>query len=156
MTKLMRAMVVMSLAAVAISCGVFVLEKNEAKPRAMSHAPLWPQDSSIALANRQRETVVAFVLPHCDCTAATVADVARMMKQHPKALAYLMFVRPQTEAEGWEVDEHWSTAAGIANAVVLPDPGGLEQARFGARSGDVFVYDATGALEAGGVQVASR
>ncbi|MFT3838935.1 MAG: hypothetical protein QM723_18285 [Myxococcaceae bacterium] len=156
MTKLMKAMVMLSVAAVAVSCGVFVMEKNNAQPRALAHPSAWPEDASIAQANRNRETVVAFVQPHSGSTLETLANVDLLMKKHPNALAYVMFERAANAEEGSEVDQHWLTATQIPGAVVLPDPGGALQARFGARPGEMMVYDASGALEQAELKVASR
>jgi len=145
----MKLMVAVSVAAVAMSFGVFMLERAEARPiAAETHPDRWPAQSSIALALK-RETVVAFVHPHCQCAQAALEGLKKTMQAHPKALAYVMFVRPAAMDEGWEVDEHWDAAAAMASAVVLPDPAGAEAARFGAGTGDIVVYDETGALERG-------
>lgn len=156
MTKLMKAMLMLSVAAAAISCGVFAMEKNEAAPRALAHPKAWPVEASIAQANHNRETVVAFVQPHSARTLETLANVSLLMKQHPNALAYVLYERAANAEEGSEVDQHWLTATQIPGAVVLPDPGGALQARFGARAGEMIIYDAAGALEQGELKVASR
>jgi hypothetical protein len=146
MTSMMKMMIAVSLAAVAMSFGLFVLERAEAKAvPAETHPDRWPAQSSIAL-GLKRETVVAFIHPHCQCAVSALNDLKKTMAAHPMALAYVMFVRPDSMEEGWEVDEHWRSAAAMS-AVVLPDPGGAEAARFGANTGDVVVYDESGALE---------
>jgi hypothetical protein len=127
------------------------------RPGAPAHAPAhWPAASRMTL-DRTRPTLVMLAHPKCDCTRASLTELAELMARAPhRTRAYVVFMKPTGVEDNWEHTDLWNTAARIPDASVLVDDDGREAARFGAEtSGQALLYDATGRLVfAGGTTVA--
>ncbi len=127
------------------------------RPGAPAHAPArWPAASRMTL-DRTLPTLVMLAHPKCDCTRASLAELAELMARAPhRTRAYLVFVKPTGVEDHWERTDLWNAAARIPDVSVLVDDDGREAARFGAEtSGQALLYDATGRLLfAGGTTVA--
>jgi hypothetical protein len=117
--------------------------------------PQWPAESAIARMT-DRPTLVLFLHPKCPCSRATVAELERLPVLVPgHSLPDICIVASAPRALG---DLWWSTpflerAAGLPNARLVRDSGGVETTLFGARiSGTVLLFDSDGnRLYAGGV-----
>jgi hypothetical protein len=127
------------------------------RPGAPARAPvLWPAASRMTL-DGTRPTLVMLAHPKCDCSRASVAELAELMARAPhRTRAYVVFTKPTGVEANWERTNLWNAAASIPDVSVLADDDGREAARFGAEtSGQVLLYDATGRLVfAGGATVA--
>ena len=101
---------------------------------------------------------MAFPPLRCDCTRASLAELAEVLARavtRPKT--YLLFLRPEGLADGWEQTDLWQTAASLPDVTVIRDEDGLEARRFGAAtSGQTLLYDADGTLRFSGGITGSR
>ncbi|MGH9361550.1 MAG: RedB protein, partial [Thermoanaerobaculia bacterium] len=95
-----------------------------------------------------RSTLLMFAHPHCPCTRASVAELARLMPRLGDRLtAYVLVVQPPGTDDEWAATGLGERAAGIPGVTTLADRGGAEAARFGATtSGITLLYDADGRL----------
>ncbi|NUP06540.1 MAG: RedB protein [Polyangiaceae bacterium] len=93
-------------------------------------------------------SLIMLVHPQCPCSRASIAELSRVMgKVGDRVHARVFFLRPEGEAEGWEVSDLWKSAEAIPGVVVTSDPNGEKAAAFGAKtSGQVVLYDAEGEL----------
>jgi len=132
----------------AIGAGARVLWSYQSTPG--EHAAerrLWPAASRLPR-DPARPTLVLVAHPHCACTRASLAELAGLMRRlRGRVAARVVFVRPAGLPAGWERTDTWRTAQGIPEVTVWADPGGVEAARFGARtSGQVLLYGQDGRL----------
>jgi hypothetical protein len=111
---------------------------------AQSH---WPADSLLAR-SASGPTVVLLAHPQCSCTLASLEELREALARadvRPKT--YVLFLKPEGFANGWEQTDSWRIAAAIPDVTVVRDDSGREANRFGAAtSGQTFLYDAGGAL----------
>jgi hypothetical protein len=76
---------------------------------------------------------------------------------HGNIDAWVLFLRPEGAAPGWENTGSWETAAAIPGVRVRADEDGAAAKLFGAEtSGHVLLYDAAGTLCFSGGITASR
>ena len=140
--------------ATCIFAGLGVLVDHAAAPGAAALAPeRWPVESSLPRDDR-RPTLIALLHPECPCSQATVAELQRLVARLPDRLAIdVVLLAPAAGEASWDEGAMRTALAGLPGARVHDDPGGVESARFGARtSGQVLLYDAGGALRfAGGI-----
>lgn len=75
-------------------------------------------------------------------------ELARIVARRPgRAVAVVLFLRPEGFAQGWERTDLWRAAEAIPGVTALADPGGVEARRFGARtSGQVTLSGPDGRL----------
>jgi hypothetical protein len=117
------------------------------RPGVPAHAPaLWPQGSAINL-DPNRPTLVMLVHPRCDCTQASLDELAELMARAPQAAAfYVVFMKPPSSDSTWDDTRLWRTASAIPGLTVIHDDG-RETARFGAEtSGQILLYGPDGHL----------
>ena len=117
------------------------------------HPARWPGESRIPRGSNH-PTLVMFVHPRCPCSRASLAELDRITQLSGQAAeTFIVFLRPDDTAAGWEQTDIWASAQRIANGHVVTDVAGTEAARFGAEtSGQVLLYDAAGELKfAGGI-----
>lgn len=107
----------------------------------------WPRTSSLQLA-ADRPSVIMFAHPHCPCTKASMAELARLADAlGPRAAVQVVLVRPEGTEAGFEEGDVAERAAKIPGAKVVIDRDAREANRFVAKtSGSVVVYGATGTL----------
>jgi hypothetical protein len=107
----------------------------------------WPPASRLAR-DASRATLVMVAHPRCACTRASLAELGVLLQRlRGRVSAHVIFVRPAGTPEGWEETDTWRTARGIPGVTVWKDEGGIEAARFAARtSGQVLLYDRAGRL----------
>lgn len=103
----------------------------------------WPSQSALKPAPGKM-TVVAFLHPRCVCSKATVKQLIKTATPHPEVSVIVpVFAPAEPDGEAWEQAEYVSMIrAGLPNAQVVMDRGGIEAKRFDApTSGVILVYD---------------
>jgi hypothetical protein len=139
----------------AVAFGSARLLSYELMPGAPGTPPRsWPADPPSAREavhtrlDPRRAHLVMIAHPHCPCTRASIAELARIMaRSRESAVATVLFYRPRQSPPGWERTDLWRSAAAIPGVTVLADPEGHEAQRFGAvTSGHVLLYDRAGNL----------
>lgn len=130
-----------------LSVGAGVLWRYQTTPGRRAGAASWPAASRIPL-DRQRPTLVLVAHPRCPCTRASLAELTETLRRlRGRVATHVVFVRPIDTPQGWEQTDTWRSARGIPGATVWTDVGGVEAARFGARtSGQVLLYATDGRL----------
>lgn len=119
-----------------------------ATPGAASNPPrAWPADTALAR-SATRYTLVVVAHPKCPCTHATVSELARMMTDLRGSVGvFMLFVRGEARAPGWQETELWRRAAAIDGVELVDDFEGREAARFGAHtSGATLLFSPEGEL----------
>jgi hypothetical protein len=138
----------------AVSSGTLVLWRYSMTPGDPGSPPQhWPQASSIPLSGTGH-TLVMLVHPHCSCSRASLAELAKVMTRTDfDARAWVLFLKPAGFGEDWEKTDLWRRAEEIPRVTVVLDEGGREAELFGARtSGQVLLFESTGQLVfAGGI-----
>jgi hypothetical protein len=111
----------------------------------------WPQNTRLVRAT-DRPTVVMLAHPLCDCTRASLGELAEALgRTRIKPRTYVVFLKPTSMPEGWEKSGLWESAAQLPDTTIVRDDDGLEAERFGAlTSGQTMVYDAQGSLRFSG------
>jgi hypothetical protein len=139
---------------VVVSGGTAALWKYSMTPgEPADPPPQWPEDVSIPLAENAH-TLVMLVHPHCSCTRASMAELAKIMTRLGEAAkAYVMFMKPEGFGKDWEKTDLWRRAEEIPGVTPILDEEGRYAARFGAKtSGQIVAFDPSGKLLfAGGI-----
>jgi hypothetical protein len=117
----------------------------------------WPGPTTLVRA-ADRPTLVVLAHPQCDCTRATLGELAEVLARTPNPpKTYVLFLRPVGFAAGWEQSSLWQTAKRLPDVTVLRDDDGAEARRFGAEtSGQTLLYDDRGVLAFSGGITGSR
>lgn len=107
----------------------------------------WPAASRIPR-DGARPTLVMMAHPQCVCTRASVGELENLMQRVRGRMAVrVVFVTPRGAARSWTESDTWRTVQRMPGVTSWIDEGGLEAARFGARtSGQVFLFAADGRL----------
>lgn len=110
-------------------------------------AARWPAASTVPRV-KGRPTIVVFVHPKCICSRATAAELAEVMRdERHGATVDVVVIEPNGVAAGWANEGTWDGFKTLPRASMVIDRGGVEAARFGAKtSGYVLAYDANGSL----------
>lgn len=108
----------------------------------------WPQETSVARGSEKKTSLVIFAHPHCPCSEASVGELERLMPHlRDTANIFVVFVKPKGLTEDWAKEALWKRAEAIPGVRTLLDNGGVEAAKFGAKtSGQTFLYDPQGQL----------
>lgn len=140
--------------ATAVGVGLAALWRYESTPGRAAQPPArWPADTGLTR-RAGMPTLVLFAHPHCPCTRATIAELAKLMTEcHGEVDALVLFVRPPGMAAAWERTDLWNSAGAISGVRIATDEGAIESRRFGAlTSGQALLYAADGRLLfAGGI-----
>ena len=131
-----------------VVAGLLWLASYENRPGPGAAAPpRWPVQSRIDR-DPAGPTLLLFAHPLCDCTRASLAELAEIMaRASPVPRAYVVFVDPGGLPGGWETSENLRAASLIHGALTSIDRNGLEARRFGAHtSGQVLLYAVDGRL----------
>jgi len=132
----------------AVVAGLAALMEYDNRPGPAADAPVtWPVATGIA-ADPAGPTLVMFAHPRCDCTRASVDELAELMaRAEGRPRAYVVFIKPGRVPGGWEQSALWRRAASIPGVAVVRDDHGHEARRFGVQtSGQVVLYDRRGQL----------
>jgi len=143
---------------VAIGAGLGIIWNYQNSPGAEGTPPTeWPISSQLQPVVG-RPTLVMFAHPKCPCSRASIGELERLVsKCQGRVAVYVLFLRPQGFAEGWERTDLWESAARIPDVTVISDPGGVEAKRFNSEtSGMSVLYDAARHLIFAGGITASR
>jgi hypothetical protein len=103
-------------------------------------------------------TLVFVAHPQCDCTRASLDELAEILARAPKRpKTYVLFLKPSTVDDGWGQTDLWRRARAIEGVTALRDDDGAEARRFDvATSGQTFLYDKSGAVIFSGGITGSR
>ena len=132
--------------------GLYVVWAYDNAPGLPAKAgPVWPQHTALERAT-DRPTIVLLAHPLCDCTRATLGELAEALaRASVKPKTYVVFLKPSSMPEGWEKSSLWASAEKLPHTTIVRDDDGLEAERFGAlTSGQTMVYDAQGSLRFSG------
>ena len=139
------------------TAGLAWMARYANRPGAAADAPaLWPAGSAIQR-DLHRPTLIMLVHPRCDCTRASLAELAELVARtshRPKTV--VVFIRPQGVDNHWEETALWRMASGIPDTTVMRDERGSEASRFKAdTSGQTLLYGSDGRLQfSGGTTIA--
>jgi hypothetical protein len=134
------------------AAGLFFVWQYDNAPGLPANAgPTWPVQTSLIRA-ADRPTVVFLAHPLCDCTRASIGELAEALaRSTTKPRTYVVFLKPSTMPDGWEQSDLWRSAATLPSTTIIRDDDGREAERFGAlTSGQTLVYDAHGVLRFSG------
>src|SRR5262245_51143082 len=143
---------------VAAVLGLSVIWKYDNQPGAAAKAPAsWPATSALAR-TPGKPTLVLLAHPHCSCTPASLSELAEVLaRAGTPPTTYVVFLKPEEFANGWEKTTLWKTAASIRGVTPVRDDDGREAQRFGgATSGQTLLYDGDGVLRFSGGITGSR
>ena len=106
-----------------VALGMGLLMSYSFAAGASADAPAgWPAASKLQLA-KDRPTLVLVAHPHCSCTRASIAELARLMTRLSGQLeGYMVFIKPEGLGDGWEVTDLWESACS-SSADMSPAPG---------------------------------
>jgi hypothetical protein len=117
----------------------------------------WPAESRMTR-DLSGPTLVLLAHPRCDCTRASLSELAELMARAPvRPRAFVVFIKPGRVGDEWERTALWTLASRIPGVAVLRDDSGAEASRFGAAtSGQTLLYDKQGRLTFSGGVTAAR
>lgn len=138
--------------------GLWVVWAYENRAGASASAPEeWPGQSGLTRASTG-STLILLAHPRCPCTQASLGELAEVLaRTNTPPKTYVLFLKPDGFAEGWEHTDLWQLASTLPNATLVRDDDGIEARRFGAvTSGQTLLYDARGRLAFSGGITGSR
>ena len=141
-----------------VVAGLTALMRYDNRPGASANAPsTWPESSPL-VRDVEGPTIVMLAHPRCDCTKASLAELAELMaRAGTRPRAYVVFIRPALVGDDWVDTDLWHAASAISGVHVVRDDRGEEVRRFGAQtSGQILVYSQAGRLLYSGGTTASR
>lgn len=143
----MLALGIASWALLVIGGFVWLAEYSGAPGRSARAPETWPAASAIDRDER-RPTLLVVLHPRCSCSAATLVEVRRLLRDAPVAPdTWLVFTRPPGVAPDWHESATFTEASAMRGVHVLVDDGGVESARFdAATSGQTLLYATDGRL----------
>jgi hypothetical protein len=132
----------------ALAVGIGAMLEYEMTPTESAQVRAhWPADSRL-VRDRQRPTLLMFVHPQCPCSRASLSELEILASDcGHQATIQILFVRPPGFEPDWERTDLFARAERIEGVRVLCDIGGVEAARFGAKSsGQIFLFGSDGQL----------
>ena len=132
----------------AVAFGVNVLWRYSTTPgRPGTPPPDWPASAPIER-DAGRASLVMFLHPQCECSQATVGELAILMAHATgKVDADLFFYWPSSETSAWAKTDLWRKASAIPGVRVHDDREAAVAQTFGAyTSGQTLLYDPRGHL----------
>ena len=141
-----------------VAGGLAIVAAYDNRPGVSAQAaPSWPEASRL-VRTADQPTLVMVVHPRCDCSRASIAELAELMaraKVRPRA--YVAILKPEGLSEDWDVTGIRHAAMRIPGVKVIRDEGGVEARSFGAQtSGQTYLYDSGGRLMFSGGITAAR
>jgi hypothetical protein len=140
--------------AAAVVAGIVALNRHAAEPAAPGSPPLSRPRGNPTDPPTGDAYLAMFAHPRCPCTAASLAELARVLARCGGRLrADVFFYRPEGSPDSWTRTSNRRAAESIPGVRAVDDVGGGEAARFGATtSGHAILYGADGArLFSGGI-----
>jgi hypothetical protein len=132
----------------AVAFGISTLWKFSTTAGPSGTAPVdWPENAPVQR-KAGRPTLVLFAHPQCECTKATLGELAIIMAHTGGQLdADVFFYLPSTEPDTWARTDLWRLASAIPGVRVHQDRQAAVAQSFGAlTSGQTLLYDAGGRL----------
>jgi hypothetical protein len=137
--------------------GLVMLWRYASTPAGESEPRLhWPPNSQISLGSDE-PTLVMFVHPHCPCTRASIAELAKIAAHGVGQFkGWVVLYKPTESHENWEQTDLAQSAAAIPGMHVVADADGRLARLFRVTtSGHALLYDTAGdLLFSGGITVA--
>src|SRR5262245_2556179 len=127
----------------AAAAGLGWLMGYDTTPGVAANAPsVWPAGSHIPR-DPARPTLVMLAHPRCDCTKASIGELAELMaRATDPPRAFVVFIKTRPVGDDWNQTALWRAAQAIPGVTPIRDDEGREAARFGAAtSGQVLLYD---------------
>ena len=143
---------------VVVAAGLAMVAAYDNRPGVSAKASAsWPEASRLGRPT-DRPTLVMVVHPRCDCSRASIAELAELMARAPvRPRAYVAILKPNGLSDDWDVTGIRQAAMRIPGVKVIRDEGGREARSFGAQtSGQTYLYDASGRLLFSGGITAAR
>lgn len=141
-----------------VIAGLAIVAAYDNRPGVSAEAPAsWPEASHLERTTGL-PTLVMVVHPRCDCSRASIAELAELMARATvRPRAYVAILKPNGLSENWDVTGIRQAAMRIPGVKVIRDAGSGEARSFGAQtSGQTFLYDAGGRLLFSGGITAAR
>jgi hypothetical protein len=131
-----------------VAFGINILWSYSTTPGRPGAPPLdWPASVPVERTNG-RASLVMFAHPQCECSRATIGELAILMaRAHGQLEADVFFYLPKREAGTWARTDLWRSASAIPGVRVHEDREAAVAQSFGAfTSGQTLLYDARGRL----------
>jgi hypothetical protein len=132
----------------AVTYGITVMWSYATTPGQPAEPPrFWPTTAAIK-PRVGHATLVMFAHPQCECTRATLGELAILMAQAKSRLdADVFFYLPASEESAWAKTDLWRTASGIPGVRSFEDRNANMAKRFGVfTSGQALLYSSDGLL----------
>jgi hypothetical protein len=112
----------------------------------------WPVGLSDMVPRPGRFTLVMMLHPQCPCSRASLRELSQLMTRAGEKMdAHILFVKPPGAPADWCDGDLWKQANDIPDVSVSIDNDGKDTLILGATtSGQVIVYDASGAIRFNG------
>ena len=133
--------------AAVLTTGIFGYNYKSCFGSNTTAATHWPAQVRLAR-SQQQATLVVFLHPHCINSSVTLTELAKILPAlRGKAQVYLSFYSPRNQQVTWVKHSPWKQAERMQNVNIYADINGEDSEKFGAQSsGEMFLYDKTGAL----------
>jgi hypothetical protein len=134
-----------SLWATAVTFGSFALFRHTWTPGRPANPPAVTNAATSAF----KGSLMLFLHPQCDCSRATVSELAKIEARCHNALhPTVFFYKPKSRTLDWIHSDLWNDVAQLPGVTALIDTDGRIAAHYGVHtSGQVLLYDAkTGRL----------
>jgi hypothetical protein len=132
----------------AVGYGITVMWSYATTPGQPAEPPrVWPTTAAIKH-GRGHASLVMFAHPQCECTRASLGELAVLMAQANGQLdADVFFYLPTGEESAWAKTELWRTASAIPGVRTFEDRDADMAKRFGVfTSGQALLYSSDGLL----------
>lgn len=138
----------------AVAIGMAGLFRYQMTPGAQGReAPhSWPAGLGDIVPKPGRFTLLMTLHPQCPCSRASLHELSQLMtRAREKMDAHVLLVKPQGAPANWCNGDLWKQAKDIPSVSVSIDDDGKDASILGATtSGQVIVYDASGAIRFSG------
>lgn len=142
MTRKLLAIIGITLWTMAVGIGFLWITDYGTRPSQQAQAPLLLPFENINDQQKKLPTLLLFAHPHCPCTRATIAELARLIAHHRGQVnVHVLFYRPLEKPREWAESELWQLAVKLPD-VIVSTVNELDLLRFGVfTSGQTLLYD---------------